>query len=57
MKTSIQGSVYGYSGSYTTEIYDGANIPATPRKAAAADVPSAYFTWTPASGWEYYNSN
>lgn len=32
IKTSIQGSVYGYSGSYTKEIYDGADIPATPRK-------------------------
>lgn len=57
IKTSIQRSVYGYSVSYTKEIYDGAKIPATPKTAKAAEVSNAYFTWTPASRWEYYNSN
>lgn len=51
------GSVYGYSGSYTKEIYDGAKIPVSPKKATAAEISSAYFTWTLASRWEYYNSN
>lgn len=57
IKTLIQGSVYGYSGSYAKEIYDGAKIPATPKKVKAAEISSAYFTWTLASRWEYYNSN
>lgn len=57
IKTPIQGSVYGYSGSYAKEIYDGAKIPATPKKAKAVEISSAYFTWTLASRWEYYNSN
>lgn len=31
--------------------------PPHPKKVPVADVFSAYFTWIPASRWEYYNSN
>lgn len=56
IKTSIQGSVYGYSGSYTKEIYDRAKIPATPQESKNSWSFQNIFHMDSSQWWEYYNS-